>query len=596
MTVGTGAIGELAIGQDSAAAVTLAATDLTTGSPALGTPTLYPTPYAGIDANVRLMLHGDGADFSTTIIDSSPYVHTMTAHNGAALSTLTPKFGSAALAFDGVNDYIDTPDSTDFTLGSGDFTIDFWFNTGGAGNGTTRRLCGHASSTGAGSDSTWHFTLGTSNTLGFNLSNGSFVAVLGTTAITTGGWHHAAGVRTGNTLKFFLDGVQEGGDVSFSSTAIDCAGSVALGRRGDQNAQYYTGRIDEFRLSVGVARWTADFPVPDRAYQYDLAASDLTTGSPELGTPAFMYGLTAADFAPGSPVLDTPAASVFYPLTAADLVTGSPELGTPILYLGFTLFANDLETGSPELGTPAASVFYPLTASDLAPGSPDLGTPALMYALVASDLTTGSPDLDSPAASFHYDLLALPLTTAAPELDAPSISVHYSMFAFDFETGSPELDAPALYVVLIALDLETGSPELDAPACSHAVMPRAEYLVNLGDLLLDPIYGSMISNPARVFPTTPGLPAVDLLCINHTAGITVQFGIGVQTIRPAVDIRVRELEIYGVQREDLTNGQVVLWPDTAQEETWNIETVLPRPGIWGEPSGEWRLFLMDRLS
>jgi len=691
----------------------MTANDLTTGSPELDTPNMAPC-VLGIDMYVRLLLHGDGSNASTTIVDSGPLGKTMTAHDNAQLTTSSPKFGTASMTFDGTNDYIDTPDSADFTLGSNNFTIDFWFNTLGNGNGTTRRVSGHASSTGAGSDSAWHFTLGASNTIGFNLSNGGFVAVLGTTAITTAGWHHAAGVRTGNTLKFFLDGVQEGGDVTFSSAVIDTAGSLALGRRGDQNAQYFPGQIDEFRVSVGIARWTSNFTPATTAYGYCCAAADLAPSSPDLGTPtlshaysatasglttgspaldtptlshayavtatdlttsspvldspslthayaptaqdlntsapvldspALLYVLAASDLATGSPVLDAPSLTHAYAVTANNLTTGSPVLDTPSLSHAYAPVAVDLETGSPVLGTPAffstgdllavdlepdspvldapaASIGYLLVANGLTTGSPVLDTPTLShhYAVTAIDLTTASPDLgapgvvfggflaldfdtqspalDTPTLSHRYTVLAVDLIPASPDLDAPGCIVHADLVAEDLETDSPELDTPeyGVFFGLVAEDLVVASPDLDEPACTFVVMPRAEDLINLGDILLDPIYDSMISNPARVYPSTSGMPFVDLRCINHTAGIVVQINIDVQTIRPAVDIRVREIELYGVHREDLTDGQVMLWPDTPQQELWHIEDVLPRPGIWGEESGELRLWLQDRIS
>lgn len=668
MAIGSGAIGQFAVGQGKAPdAGTLSVTDLTVGSPSFPTPTLYLMPYPGIDANCVLLLHGDGTNASTTIIDSSPSGHTMTAHNSAQLTTTSPKFGSASMTFNSAtSDYIDTPDSADFTLGSGDFTIDFWFNRSG-GNDTTRRVAGQIDSANTASISAWHITFGSGNTLGLNVSNGTaFVGVVTTTTVTATGWHHFAGVRTGNVLRAFIDGIQEGGDIAFTGTVPDSAAHLSVGRRGEVNSQYFPGQIDEFRFSVGVARWTADFPPPDTAYYVVMTASDLTIGSPVLDSPAMYFGLTAtgltvgspvfdtptlshhysvtgndlavgspgldspaasvnhhltaSDLAVGSPVFDTPSAAVFYSLTATGLTVGSPVFGAPAMSTGNQLTVDDLEVGSPVLDSPAAAVFYPLVASGLTVGSPDLGTPGLTYTLfaadlavgspglgtpplmlplVASDLTVGSPDLDTPNATTAAGLQAADLETGSPDFGTPALSHHYQCFAFDFETGSPELDTPVYrpsFNNIVPLDLETGSPDFDEPVCSHAVMPRAEVLLNLGDTLLDPIYLSMISNPARVFPSTPGLPAVDLLCINHTNGIVVQFGIGVQTVRPAVDVRVRELAIYGLEREDLTNGQVMLWPDTDMQEVWNIETVFPRPGIWGEPSGELRLFLMDRQS
>ncbi len=44
--------------------------------------------------NVSLLLHGDGTNGSTTIVDSSPTPKTVTAIGNAQLSTAQSKFGS----------------------------------------------------------------------------------------------------------------------------------------------------------------------------------------------------------------------------------------------------------------------------------------------------------------------------------------------------------------------------------------------------------------------------------------------------------------------------------------------------------------------
>lgn len=663
MTIGSGAIGTSAVGASTVTnAGQLSVTDLTTGSPDLGSPAVV-CPL-GIDSLVQILLHADGSNGSTTITDSAPSPHTWTANGNAQLSTSGPKFGTASMLFDGAGDYVTTPDSADFALGSSDWTMDCWFKRTG-GDGTRRMLFGQGDAANTPSLLSARLELfNTTNSLSVSVGRGSSqTRVTGATAVTDSNWHHAAVVRSGDNILIFLDGTLDATG-SFTVPVNDSTGGFSVGRAGDWDTFYWIGEIDEFRLSVGMARWTASFTAPTKAYGYccmpspletgspvldsptasvfyNLTASDLTTGSPSLGTPsasvfysltasglttgspdlgtpaaAVFYGLTASPLATGSPSLDTPSASVFYSLTASALATGSPELGTPSLSTGNQLTVSDLVTGSPELGSPAAAVFYPLTASSLATGSPALDAPALMFGLAAGDLATGSPEFGAPfltdfleasdlatgSPEFGTPALVITyavngLTTGSPDLGSPPLSHHYALFVFDLETASPGLDQPLPFVSAFALDLETGAPEIESPVCfPHDPPARPELDLNLSDALLDPIYASVASNPVRIFPSTPGLPPMDMSCMNHTNGIQISFGLEVQTIKPAVDVRLRELALYGVVREDLTNGQVMLWPDTAAQEVWDIEDVLPRPGIWGEASGELRLFLVDRTS
>lgn len=222
----------------------------------------------GNDTFTKVLLHFDGTNGSTTITDSNAggSAHTWTANGSATISTAQAKF-SQSLTNPGASSYVDTPDSANFTLGSGDFTVDCWFYVSG-GNGTNRYISGQVDSTGASANQSYGMALTTGNALyGEIYSTSTVKACTGTTAITTAGWHHAALVRTGNTLKLFLDGTQEGGDTALGSfTVNDSANKLAIGRLGEFNGLYWNGFVDEYRLSVGVARWTANFTPPTGPY------------------------------------------------------------------------------------------------------------------------------------------------------------------------------------------------------------------------------------------------------------------------------------------------------------------------------------------
>lgn len=223
----------------------------------------------GNDAFTKILLHMDGSNGSTTFTDvcAGATPHTFTASGNAQISTAQSKFGGAAGLFDGTGDCIRTPDSNDFTLGSGAWTYDLWFNRAG-GDGTRRFLFGTASSGGAGGY-TVSMELTAGNVLRAIVSTDGATANVdfsGTTTFTSSGWHHAALVRTGNTIKMFVDGTQEGGDKAYSSTVNNSINQFGVGSFGEFTSNMWNGYIDEFRLSVGIARWTANFTPPTRAY------------------------------------------------------------------------------------------------------------------------------------------------------------------------------------------------------------------------------------------------------------------------------------------------------------------------------------------
>lgn len=228
-------------------------------------------PYAfvsrGNDQYTKILVHFDGADGATGITDvcGGAVPHTFTANGNAQLDTgVAPPFGTAYGLFDGSGDYWSTPDSADFAVGSSPFTMDSQVRTG-SGNGTRRVLAG----TGNGGDPTtaYWFEIDAANKFAAYVGNGTSVTVVqGTTAFASAAWHHVEMCRTGNILKLFVDGVQEGGDQAFSGAVHDSAFDFSIGRLGALASLTMNGGMKEFRLSVGIARHTANFSPPTQPY------------------------------------------------------------------------------------------------------------------------------------------------------------------------------------------------------------------------------------------------------------------------------------------------------------------------------------------
>lgn len=224
---------------------------------------------AGNDQFTRVLLHFDGADAATGVTDvaAGASAHTFTANGNAQLDTgTTPQFGTAAGLFDGTGDYWSTPDSADFTMGSADFTLDFWFNINTSGNGTNRLICGQMDAAGNNSSISFAALIGTTGLCTFRVGQGgSAIDATAVSAITTTGWHHFAGVREGGNIKLYLDGVLE--KTTACTGAINNSSEIlAIGRLGAFTTLTYYGSIDEFRVSAGIARWTANFTPPTAAY------------------------------------------------------------------------------------------------------------------------------------------------------------------------------------------------------------------------------------------------------------------------------------------------------------------------------------------
>lgn len=87
-------------------------------------------------------------------------------------------------------------------------------------------------------------------------------------------WYHLAFVRKGNTYYTFLNGVLQ---ATGSFVGIPWQGScpLVIGAQGSTN--YWYGAMDEWRLSNGIARWTANFTPPNEPYKSRLTGNDEAT-------------------------------------------------------------------------------------------------------------------------------------------------------------------------------------------------------------------------------------------------------------------------------------------------------------------------------
>lgn len=225
-------------------------------------------PASGNDTYTKVLLHLDGTDASTTITDSNVggSAHVWTANGNAQIDTAQYEFGGASGLFDGTGDFVSTPDSSDFTLGSGNFTFDCWFNCNAAG-GTSRALVGQSDDAFT-TASSWIIRRETTNVFALYvraISAGAFLT--GTTQFTdvlNTGWHHLALVRNGNTWTIYINGILEVSSTN-SATVADSALNLFVGIR-SPTQDAWLGWIDEVRLSVGIARWTANFVPPTAAY------------------------------------------------------------------------------------------------------------------------------------------------------------------------------------------------------------------------------------------------------------------------------------------------------------------------------------------
>lgn len=193
--------------------------------------------------------------------------------NGELLITATPTSGggggSNSLSLNGSTAYAQVPNSTSLNI-TGAITVEAWIKinsiTGAFQDVITRESYAQPG-TGGGFD----LCISNIGKVRFDLyqSPSGYTPLVGNTTITTGVWHHVAGVFDGTQMRVYLDGVLDG---TLSTTNAPASGtsSVKIGRTSD--SCFFGGLIDEARVS-NAALYTGNFTP-----QSNLNASSSTKG------------------------------------------------------------------------------------------------------------------------------------------------------------------------------------------------------------------------------------------------------------------------------------------------------------------------------
>lgn len=177
------------------------------------------------------------------------------------------RFGSGAVSFAGVNDRLRYLQDDDTRLGSGDFTVEFWFYPrilGSAGGGA---ISGYR---GLFANNTVYSTVSTNRTLLIKIDTSRvYLEIAGipignSTEVSIYQWFHAAVSRIGTNIFFFINGelihTYENANYDFP------ANNMSIGAANVGSWAHFAGNIDDFRFTKGVGRYNNNFVPPTSAY------------------------------------------------------------------------------------------------------------------------------------------------------------------------------------------------------------------------------------------------------------------------------------------------------------------------------------------
>ena len=191
-----------------------------------------------------------------------------TVGNAKVAASDPTKYGSNAMQFDGSGDLrINVTDPISFSGYAGDFTAEMWVYPTAVGSSNSY-VWQHAPSATSYSPfiivmrpSTYEFAIyASSNGSSWNLISN---ATIGTA--TANAWNHIAVVRDGTNIKAYMNGTV-GSTSAVSTTALmTTSGQICIGSALGTANTYFTGFIDDLRITKGIARYTSNFTPPSAA-------------------------------------------------------------------------------------------------------------------------------------------------------------------------------------------------------------------------------------------------------------------------------------------------------------------------------------------
>lgn len=203
-------------------------------------------------ANVVSLLNFPGADGSTTFTDAKGKIWT-----AAGTAQIDNSLGYNAGQFTSPPAWIASASNADWAMGAGDFTIEAWiYLPPMAGD---RNI----------------FNVNIANAISFGLTGGKIFlgsnsvsyGVIGATTITASTLTHVAASKSSGTTRIFVGGTVDATGAD-AYNYVQSSASVAAGSNnsGVNFTGYLGGWIRAFRLTKGVARYTANFTPPSAPF------------------------------------------------------------------------------------------------------------------------------------------------------------------------------------------------------------------------------------------------------------------------------------------------------------------------------------------
>jgi hypothetical protein len=228
-------------------------------------PTAPPTAIT----NTRLLLNYTNAGIYDGAMDN-----VLETVGNAQVSTSVVKYGSGSMYFDGTGDYLFSAAPNvviNNNFSSGNYTIEFWMNPSVTPTTEIGILCVGPTTSG-GLNRGWAIEIHNGVSTGIWFYQAGVITTwtrLGSFPLLNT-WSHIAIVRNNTVVTCYINGVATGTASAGSSaqTAFSAGDPLFVGAfysSATAGRFFYTGYMDDLRVTQGIARYTANFTPPQQA-------------------------------------------------------------------------------------------------------------------------------------------------------------------------------------------------------------------------------------------------------------------------------------------------------------------------------------------
>ncbi|MFA7171216.1 MAG: LamG domain-containing protein [Candidatus Paceibacterota bacterium] len=191
-----------------------------------------------------------------TVYDKSGNGNDGTLGSSSSVDSSDPVFGSGhdssgengtGMVFDGVDDYVDCGDDESLNFGTGDFSVELWFKSSTGGSGTNRFI---VTKYGTGYTQSYMFYQDTGDQFVFRIIDLNVgIKVISYDDYNDGIWHNAIGIRNGDNLYLYVDGILVDSNTGAATYNISNDRKLRIGARDiDSSLLPFNGSIDDVRI------------------------------------------------------------------------------------------------------------------------------------------------------------------------------------------------------------------------------------------------------------------------------------------------------------------------------------------------------------